>query len=78
MNKYGGIWLDTDVLVMNNFDDLFEIFEENEGFFLCEDKTKIFDGIIGSKKQTQCFKNLLQKIMSGYKTYACSQPHDYL
>lgn len=53
--KYGGIWLDSDTLVMNNLDELFKIFENKNGFFIKEDWA-ISNGVFGSVKNTKLMK----------------------
>ena len=32
--KYGGIWLDSDTLVMSSLDSLFDLIDSNDGFFI--------------------------------------------
>lgn len=49
---YGGIWLDSDTLVIDKLDSLFDLIENKEGFFIKENNTILWNGIFGSKKQT--------------------------
>jgi hypothetical protein len=49
---YGGIWLDSDTLVMNDLSSLFKILEEKDGFFVKENNKDIVNGVFGSKKNT--------------------------
>ena len=49
---YGGIWLDSDTIVMDKLDSLFDIIDKKEGFFIKENNTILWNGIFGSKKQT--------------------------
>lgn len=50
--NYGGIWLDSDTLVLDSLDSLFDFIENKEGFFIKENNNIICNGIFGSKKQT--------------------------
>jgi hypothetical protein len=47
--EYGGIWLDSDTLVLDSLDSLFDCIENNNGFFIKENNTTIWNGIFGSK-----------------------------
>jgi len=49
---YGGIWLDSDTLVMDTLDSLFDIIETKNGFFIKQNNAELWNGIFGSKKQT--------------------------
>ena len=49
---YGGIWLDSDTLVMDTLDDLFDLVENKNGFFIKENNTILWNGIFGSKPNT--------------------------
>jgi len=53
---YGGIWLDSDTLVIDSLDSLFNIIEEKDGFFVKENNKMICNGIFGSKKNTKFIK----------------------
>jgi len=46
---YGGIWLDSDIIVMDNLDLLFNLVETYNNFMV-SDTTSIGNGIFGSKK----------------------------
>jgi len=50
--KYGGIWLDSDTLVLDSLDRLFDIIDTNDGFFITENKNCMWNGIFGSKPET--------------------------
>jgi len=50
--KYGGIWLDSDTLVLDSLDSLFDIIEKKDGFFIKENNTYLWNGVFGSKPQT--------------------------
>jgi len=50
--EYGGIWLDSDTLVMNSLDSLFNITKIKDGFFIKEGNTILWNGIFGSKPNT--------------------------
>jgi len=49
---YGGIWMDSDTLVMDTMDSLFSILQEKDGFFITENNNVIWNGVFGSKKNT--------------------------
>lgn len=51
--KYGGIWLDSDTLVMSNLKQLFDILDYNEGFFIKENNDVLWNGVFGSRKNTK-------------------------
>ena len=48
----GGIWLDSDSLVMNSLDPLFDIVENTQGFFIKENNNILWNGIFGSRPAT--------------------------
>jgi hypothetical protein len=49
---YGGIWLDSDTLVLNSLDSLFDFIESKDGFFIKEENTILCNGIFGSRANT--------------------------
>jgi len=49
---YGGIWLDSDTLVIDSLDSLFDLVENKNGFFITENNTILWNGIFGSKPNT--------------------------
>jgi mannosyltransferase OCH1-like enzyme len=49
---YGGIWLDSDTLVMDSLDNLFEHIENKNGFFIKENNEILCNGVFGSKSNT--------------------------
>ena len=49
---YGGIWLDSDTLVLESLNSLFHYLETKDGFFIKENNTMLFNGIFGSQKNT--------------------------
>jgi hypothetical protein len=64
---YGGIWLDSDTLVMNSLDSLFNILEEKDGFFIKENNKVLLNGVFGSRKNTQLmieWKNKVSEILN--------------
>jgi len=50
--EYGGIWLDSDTLVIDSLDTLFDKLDSGNGFFLKENNATLFNGVFGSRKQT--------------------------
>lgn len=59
--KYGGIWLDSDTLVLNSLDSLFEHLEKGDGFFILQKNIHVCSGVFGSKKSTKLM-NLWNKL----------------
>ena len=49
---YGGIWLDSDTLVLDSLDSLFDFIENKNGFFIRQNNTCIWNGVFGSKPNT--------------------------
>jgi hypothetical protein len=67
---YGGIWLDSDTLVIDKLDSLFDLIENKEGFFIKENNHILWNGIFGSKKQTPLmieWKNNLRNVLNKKK-----------
>lgn len=62
--KYGGIWLDSDTLLLHNLDSLFDDIENNEGFFIRnhrdDSSVVLINSVFGSKKNTQLFKKWIE------------------
>jgi hypothetical protein len=50
--KYGGIWLDSDTLVLDSLDSLFDYIDDKNGFFIKENNGILWNGIFGSKPNT--------------------------
>lgn len=50
--KYGGIWLDSDILVIDNLDYFFDIINKTNGFFILENGNTVCNGFWGSKSGT--------------------------
>lgn len=68
---YGGIWLDSDSLVMNSLDSLFDIVENQNGFFIKENNDVLWNGIFGSKKNTPLlleWKNRMKHVLDAKKS----------
>ena len=63
IKKFGGIWLDSDTLLLSDLNELFKIIEETNGFFILENNLKICNGVFGSKKETELMKKWLEKII---------------
>ena len=53
---YGGIWLDSDTLVLDSLDSLFDIIENKGGFLIRQNNNILCNGIFGSKKGTSLVK----------------------
>ena len=64
IHKYGGIWLDSDTLVCESLDNLFDLIESKEGFFMTQNDEILSNGVFGSKSGTQLmnvWKTILTK-----------------
>lgn len=63
--KYGGIWVDSDTLIMKSLDDLFAHVhnDEESGFFILENNEILWNGVFGSKAQTDLMKHWKEGIM---------------
>ena len=64
---FGGIWLDSDTLVMDSLDSLFNTTEAKDGFFIKENNKILCNGIFGSKPNTPImlkWKKKMIKILS--------------
>lgn len=59
---YGGIWIDSDTLVLESLDSLFDILDDNNGFLIKENNSKLCNGIFGSKKDTSLMKEWKNRI----------------
>ena len=53
--NYGGIYLDTDILLLNNFDN----FLENKAFVGFENKKSPFTAVFGAEKEHPLIKDIL-------------------
>ena len=67
IEKYGGIWLDSDTLVMDNLQRLFDIFKTKDGFFIKENNQYICNGVFGSRKNTPLMKRWKEIIINSLK-----------
>jgi len=61
---YGGIWLDSDTIVMESLDSLFELIENKNGFFIKEGNSVLCNGIFGSKPNTPLMIDLKKRIIN--------------
>jgi GR25 family glycosyltransferase involved in LPS biosynthesis len=60
---YGGIWLDSDTLVLDSLDSLFDIIENKDGFLILENNEILSNGIFGSKKNTNFMKEWKNRLI---------------
>jgi hypothetical protein len=49
---FGGIWLDSDTIVMESLDSLFDFIENKKGFFIKQNNDILCNGVFGSKPNT--------------------------
>lgn len=54
--KFGGIWLDSDTIVIETLDPLFDMIDKQDGFFIKESNLTVCSGVFGSKKRTPLMK----------------------
>jgi hypothetical protein len=59
---YGGLWLDSDILILDALDSIFDIIENKNGVFIKENNI-ICNGMFGSKKQTPLMKEWKSKLI---------------
>lgn len=59
---YGGIWLDSDTLVLDSLDSLFDIIDNNKGFLIKQNNDGLSNGIFGSEKGTLFMKEWKNKM----------------
>lgn len=63
---YGGVWLDSDTLVLNSLDSLFDYIDSADGFFIKENNAILWNGVFGSRPNTQlmiAWKTEMMKIL---------------
>ena len=60
---YGGIWLDSDTLVMDNLKTLFDIIKNKDGFFILQNNEILFNGVFGSKSNTPLMTEWKKRII---------------
>ena len=68
--NYGGIWLDSDTIVMDDLSRLFEILEEKDGFFIRENNEHLCNGVFGSRANTPLMRDWLDTINSRLQSSA--------
>lgn len=52
VERFGGLWLDSDTLVMSNLSLLFKVLESHQGFFIRENNQHLCNGVFGSRAGT--------------------------
>jgi hypothetical protein len=62
--RLGGIWLDSDTIVMGSLDSLFDLLETKNGFFIMDHNESISNGVFGSKPNTPLMNLWLETIES--------------
>jgi hypothetical protein len=65
IHDYGGIWMDSDTLVVDSLDSLFDRFDGGgeDGFFIKENNHHLSNGIFGSVKGTPLLKEWKRRMM---------------
>ena len=66
--EFGGIWLDSDTIVMDSLDTLFDILEKKDGFFIKQNNETIWNGIFGTKPNTTLMKSWKEDIKNILET----------
>lgn len=66
--EFGGIWLDSDTIVMDSLDTLFDILEKKDGFFIKQNNESISNGIFGTKPNTTLMKSWKEDIKNILET----------
>lgn len=62
--KHGGIWMDSDTLVLSSLDKLFDC---GNGFFIRENNTLLWNGVFGTKKETKLMIEWKRRILNTLK-----------
>lgn len=66
--SYGGIWLDSDTMVLDSLDSLFDILDSRSGFFIRENNTVLCNGVFGSNRKTPLMIEWKRRILSRLAT----------
>ena len=66
--EYGGIWLDSDTLVLDSLDSLFDILDKKDGFLIKENNEILCNGVFGSKKNTIFMETWKNNMMTKLNT----------
>lgn len=72
---YGGIWLDSDTIVMDDLSSLFKVLEEKDGFFMRENNISIVNGVFGSRKNTELMETWKKYINHNLKLIPIKNLH---
>lgn len=64
LKRYGGIWVDSDTIVMSDFHRMFDYLQSHEGFFILENNKDLCNGIFGSRPETQLMNKWYQNIQT--------------
>lgn len=62
LHNYGGIWLDSDTIVIDDLSRLFAFLEKNDGFLIKENNEILWNGVMGSRKGTPLFAEWSKRI----------------
>jgi hypothetical protein len=60
---YGGIWIDSDTIILDSLDSLFDNVNNRNGFFIKENNITICNGVFGSKSNTPLMKEIKKRIL---------------
>ena len=60
---FGGIWLDSDTLVLDSLDSLFDLIDQKNGFFIKENNECLCNGIFGSKPNSPIMNEWKNEMM---------------
>jgi FkbM family methyltransferase len=63
LEKTGGIWMDSDTLVLDKMDLMFDLLEQKNGFFFTQGTTHIWNGVFGTRPNTPLFQEWKQYIL---------------
>ena len=67
--KYGGMWLDSDILIIHSLDSLFDLLETKNGFFVRQDSVahstgRFTNAIFGSRPDTDIMRTWSKDVMA--------------
>lgn len=61
---YGGIWLDSDTIILDSLDSLFDLVNNKNGFFIKQNNNILWNGVFGSKANTPLMIEWKKKLMA--------------
>lgn len=63
IRERGGMWIDSDTLIIDTLDTLFDVINKQDGFFILENNELLWNGIFGSKPNTPLMNKWYEDMM---------------